>query len=105
MTNHATLVWRLLGNFDVFLKVALPSALPMTMTGVRLGASYAFLVLVAAEMVGASSGLGFLVLNFQYTYRIPEMFAAILILAAFGVALNYGLLILERKLTPWTGHV
>jgi NitT/TauT family transport system permease protein len=90
---------------DLFLKVALPSALPTIMTGIRLGASYAFLVLVAAEMVGADSGIGFLILNNQYTFRIPQMYAAILILACFGVALNYGLVALERALTPWRGHV
>jgi NitT/TauT family transport system permease protein len=90
---------------DLFLRVALPSALPTIMTGMRLGASYAFLVLVAAEMVGADSGLGFLILNNQYTFRIPQMYAAILILACFGVALNYGLVALERLLTPWRQHV
>ena len=74
------------------------------MTGVRLGASYAFLVLVAAEMVGADSGLGFLILNNQYTFKIPQMYAAILILALLGVILNYGLIALERYLTPWRGH-
>lgn len=90
---------------DLFLKLALPSALPTIMTGMRLGASYAFLVLVAAEMVGADSGIGFLILNNQYTFRIPQMYAAILILACFGVALNYGLVALERLLTPWRQHV
>ena len=92
------------GRRDIFLKVALPSALPTIMTGVRLGASYAFLVLVAAEMVGADSGLGFLILNNQYTFKIPQMYAAILILALLGVILNYGLIALERYLTPWRGH-
>lgn len=85
----------------LFLKVALPSAVPTIATGLRLGASYAFLVLVAAEMVGANSGIGFLILNNQYTFRIPQMYAAILILACLGVALNYGLIALERWATPW----
>ena len=88
----------------LFLKVALPSALPMTMTGIRLGASYAFLVLVAAEMIGADSGIGFLILNNQYTFKIPQMYAAILILAAVGIVLNYSLLWLEKVLIPWKGH-
>ena len=92
------------GRREIFLKVALPSALPTIMTGMRLGASYAFLVLVAAEMVGADSGIGFLILSNQYTFRIPQMYAAILILACLGIALNYGLLWLERRLTPWLGH-
>jgi len=88
----------------IFFKVALPSALPTTMTGVRLGASYAFLVLIAAEMVGADSGIGYLILSTQYSFRIPQMYAAILILAALGLVLNYGLLALENVLTPWRGH-
>jgi NitT/TauT family transport system permease protein len=92
------------GRREIFLKVALPSALPTIMTGMRLGASYAFLVLVAAEMVGADSGIGFIILNNQFTFRIPQMYAAILILACLGIALNYFLLWLERRLTPWQGH-
>lgn len=90
---------------DLFLKVSLPSALPMIMTGIRLGASYAFLVLVAAEMVGASSGIGFLILNNQYTFHIPQMYAAIVILACIGFVLNYGLVAFERWATPWRGHI
>lgn len=92
------------GRRDIFFKVALPSALPTIMTGLRLGASYAFLVLVAAEMVGADSGIGFIILNNQFTFRIPQMYAAILILACLGIALNYALIGLERRLTPWRGQ-
>jgi NitT/TauT family transport system permease protein len=87
---------------DLFLKVSLPAAVPTIMTGVRLGASYAFLVLVAAEMIGADSGIGYLILNNQYTFLIPQMYAAILLLALFGVLLNYGLLAFERGITPWS---
>jgi len=92
------------GRREIFLKVALPAALPTIMTGLRLGASYAFLVLVAAEMVGADSGIGFIILNNQFTFRIPQMYAAILILALLGITLNYFLLWVERRLTPWRGH-
>ena len=92
------------GRREIFLQVALPAALPTIMTGMRLGASYAFLVLVAVEMVGADSGIGFIILNNQYTFKIPQMYAAILILACLGIALNYGLLWLERLLTPWRGN-
>ena len=92
------------GPLALFFKVALPSALPTIMTGIRLGASYGFLVLVAAEMVGADSGLGFLILNNQYSFKIPEMYASILILALVGILLNYGLQALERAITPWRQH-
>lgn len=78
-----------------------PAAAPSVFTGIRLGASYAFMVLVAAEMVGANSGLGFLVLNSQETFRIPEMYAAIITLCLFGLLINYFLLAIEKRATKW----
>jgi NitT/TauT family transport system permease protein len=86
-------------------KVVLPSALPTIVTGMRLAASYSLLVLISAEMIGANKGLGFLILNNEYTFHIPEMYAAILILAAAGLTLNYILLIVERTLIPWKQHI
>lgn len=91
----------------LFRKVILPAAAPSIFTGVRLGAAYAFMVLVAAEMIGANAGLGFLVLYSQEVFRIPDMYAAIVALAAFGLALNKLLLVLEQSATSWrdaAGH-
>jgi NitT/TauT family transport system permease protein len=85
----------------LFFNLIVPAAAPSTFTGIRLGASYAFMVLVAAEMVGANSGLGFLVLNSQETFKIPEMYAAIITLCLFGLLINYILLELERRATKW----
>jgi NitT/TauT family transport system permease protein len=82
-------------------KVVIPAAAPSIFTGIRLGGSYAFMVLVAAEMIGANAGLGFLVLNSQEVFRIPQMYAAIVALVIFGLALNRLLLGLERSATPW----
>jgi NitT/TauT family transport system permease protein len=85
----------------LFRKVILPAAAPSIFTGVRLGAAYAFMVLVAAEMIGANAGLGFLVLHSQEVFRIPEMYAAIVGLALFGLTVNNLLLALERRATAW----
>ncbi len=85
----------------LFRKVILPAAAPSIFTGVRLGAAYAFMVLVAAEMIGANAGLGFLVLNSQEVFAIPRMYAAIVALAAFGLAVNNALLVAERRATAW----
>lgn len=85
----------------LFVNLIVPAAAPSTFTGIRLGASYAFMVLVAAEMVGANSGLGFLVLNSQETFKIPEMYAAIITLCLFGLLINHILLDFERRATKW----
>lgn len=87
--------WRL------YARVAFPGALPSIVTGLRLGASYALLVLVSAEMIGASSGLGYRVMEASNTFRIPEMYAYVVVLAIVGVALNYALLAIVRRAFPW----
>jgi len=76
----------------LFRKVILPAAAPSIFTGIRL---------VAAEMIGANAGLGFLVLNSQEIFKIPEMYAAIVALAAFGLGMNKLLYHLERRATVW----
>jgi len=88
-------------QLQLFTKVVLPSAVPTIATGLRLGGSYALLVLVAAEMIGANSGLGFLIVSNQYNFRIPEMYAAIAILAVLGLIVNYVLIAFERRMTLW----
>lgn len=89
------------GGWNLFSNLIAPAAAPSIFTGIRLGASYAFMVLVAAEMVGANAGLGFLVLNSQETFRIPDMYAAIVTLCLFGLAINHLLLSLEKRATKW----
>lgn len=89
------------GRATMFRKVVLPAAAPSIFTGVRLGAAYAFMVLVAAEMIGANAGLGFLVLHSQETFAIPQMYAAIVALAASGLAVNGALRAVERHTTSW----
>ncbi|MFT4192856.1 MAG: ABC transporter permease [Comamonas sp.] len=85
----------------VFAKVVLPAASPSIFTGVRLAGAYCVTALVAAEMIGAHSGLGFLTLNSQEVFQIPTMYAGILLLAGLGLALNYVLALLEKRLTRW----
>ncbi|MDO8212638.1 ABC transporter permease [Conexibacter sp. CPCC 206217] len=89
------------GGWRLYAKVAFPGALPSIVTGLRLGASYALLVLVSAEMIGASSGIGYRIMEASNTYHIPTMYAYIVVLAAVGVALNYALLGIVRLAFPW----
>lgn len=85
----------------LFLKIVLPSASPSIFTGVRLAGAYCITALVAAEMIGAHSGLGFLTLNSQEVFQIPSMYAGILLLAVVGLLLNFLLALLERRFTRW----
>lgn len=87
--------WRL------FQKVILPASVPAVFTGIRLAGAVAILVLVAAEMVGAKAGLGFLINNSQFNFAIPQMYAGILTVSVIGVGFNQLLVALERRFTSW----
>lgn len=85
----------------LFRKVVLPAAIPSIITGMRLSATVSILVLVAAEMIGAKAGLGFLIISAQYNFEVDTMYAAIVALAILGLVVNYALVGLERRATRW----
>lgn len=88
-------------KFTVFSKVILPGAAPVIFTGIRTGASYAFLMLIAAEMIGASAGLGWLIQNSAVNNIIPRLFAGTISIALLGMLINYLLYLLEDNLLDW----
>lgn len=90
-----------LPSFRLFQKVILPAALPTIFTGIRLSAAASILVLVAAEMVGAQSGLGYLIMASQLNFQIPQMYAGILTIALVGLIFNFVLVLIERRFSRW----
>jgi NitT/TauT family transport system permease protein len=97
---------RLLRSFGAsrlqVLRVArLPSALPLVLAALRLGATYAVIGAVFGEWVGADDGLGIYLLQANGRLQTDHVFAAVLVLAALGL-LAFGLVALaEHVLTPW----
>ena len=89
------------GRLTVFRRVVLPASVPAIFVGLRLSATTALLLLIAAEMIGANKGVGFQVMNAQYNFQIPLMFAAIFLLAGLGLAANLVLVLLQRRLCRW----
>ncbi|MBB5916538.1 NitT/TauT family transport system permease protein [Nocardia transvalensis] len=85
----------------LFQKVILPAALPSIFTGLRMAASSSILVLIAAEMVGARAGLGYLITAAQQNFQIPNMYAGILAISLVGLAFNGILVTVERRLSRW----
>lgn len=85
----------------LFQKVILPASVPVMFTGIRLAGAVSILVLVAAEMIGAKAGLGYLINASQYNFAIPQMYAGIITISAIGVAFNQLLVTVERRLSSW----
>lgn len=88
---------------QLFVKVILPASVPTIFVGIRLAAASAMLVLIAAEMVGAKAGLGYLIIYAQYSFLIGDMYFGIIAITAIGVSLNFALQKLERHFTAWQG--
>ena len=90
-----------LGPVRLFQKVVLPAAVPTIFTGIRLAGAFSILILIAAEMVGAKAGLGYLINYAQYNFAVPDMYAGIITISAIGLVVNQALLAIERRFSTW----
>ena len=89
------------GRLRTALRVVLPAALPFILAGMRVSLALALIVTVVAEMIAGSAGIGYYLMTMQYALRADDMYAAILLLAALGYALNRGFLAIERRVLHW----
>ncbi len=84
--------------------VLLPAALPEILTGLRVGIGFGWTTLVAAEMVAAESGLGFMVLNAKDFLATDVVISGILVIGAIAYAFDLLLRKAEERLVPWKGQ-
>ncbi|MDR0819612.1 MAG: ABC transporter permease [Oscillospiraceae bacterium] len=85
----------------LFATVILPASLPHIFAGMRLGATISILILVAAEMIGASRGLGYALSFYQAHMQYSYMYAYIIVMAVLGLLLNYTLGLVEKRSFRW----
>jgi taurine transport system permease protein len=88
---------------QVFMHVIAPGALPEILTGVSIAIGAGWSTLVAAELVAATRGLGFMTLSASEFLVTDVVFVGILTIAAFAIAFVLAVRSLERVLTPWKG--
>jgi ABC-type nitrate/sulfonate/bicarbonate transport system permease component len=82
--------------------VLIPSALPTVMVGIRLAFAGSWAAIVAAELIGSPSGLGFAIEWYRQLLMTPKVFAFIVIIGVVGYLCDLGLRKLQRVLTPWS---
>ena len=82
--------------------VLIPSALPTVMVGIRLAFAGSWAAIVAAELIGSPSGLGFAIEWYRQLLMTPKVFAFIMIIGVVGYLCDLGLRKLQRVLTPWS---
>jgi taurine transport system permease protein len=90
--------------WQVLTQVILPAAAPEIITSVRIGMGVGWTTLVAAEMVAATSGIGFMVLSASQFLQTATVIMGIFIIAAIAYAFDMLMRFIERRLVPWKGR-
>ena len=95
------------GRLKTLLLLRLPAAVPYFLSGLRISGGLALVGAVVAELVagsgGFASGLAYRILEASYRLEMPRMFAALVLLAMAGIAINYSIGVLERVIVSHRG--
>ncbi|KHE71350.1 taurine ABC transporter permease, partial [Halobacillus sp. BBL2006] len=86
---------------DYFFKIALPGSLPVMIEGIQMGQAIALLTIVAAEMMGANSGIGYLIWTSYKAFLLQEMYVGLVLISFFGYLFSLILRGFQTKLLPW----
>ncbi|MBV8768769.1 MAG: ABC transporter permease [Hyphomicrobiales bacterium] len=90
-----------LSDWSIVRKIMLPGALPSVLAGFRITISVAIILLVAAEMIGADSGIGAFILAAGNLYRTDDLIAGVVILSLLGLTLSALLTRIEQAAFAW----
>lgn len=81
--------------------IQVPSASPHIFAGMRISLPIAIIMMIVTEMVGATSGIGFITLNAQQGFQIPLMWSGMILLGVLGALLNGAFVLVERRVLRW----
>lgn len=103
MEPELTDVLRSLGasKADILYRVGLPRSLPFFFASLKIAITLAFVGAVISETVASNVGIGYLMLSASSTFRVPLVFAALLVIAAMGILMYAAAAVLERRYTHW----
>ncbi|MDE3111467.1 MAG: ABC transporter permease [Chloroflexota bacterium] len=91
------------GRLQAFWTIALPGALPLVFTGIRLAWGIALILIVVGEMFASQSGLGYFINNMYQTFQVEKMYAGLIVMSVIGYVSFLILDELQRWLIPWRG--
>jgi len=84
-----------------FIKIRIPNSLPYIFSGLKICATMSIIGAIVGEYIGSQVGLGYVVINSQYTLDTPPVFAALILISLFGAGLYVIVTLFERLLMPW----
>jgi sulfonate transport system permease protein len=86
---------------DRIFRLILPAASPQIFAGLRISLAVALAVLVFAEMLAGTNGLGYFIVQAQTTYQIPNMWSGIIVLGLIGYLVNIAFVLAEGRIMRW----
>jgi len=89
------------GRWQVFRTIAFPGAVPHIMSGVKLGIGMGLILIAIAEMIGAKSGLGYMIWNAWEILSVETMYVGLIVIAFLGFLFSMILNEIEREVIPW----
>jgi taurine transport system permease protein len=92
-------------KFQILFHVILPAAAPEILTGMRIGIGFGWTTLVAAEMVAATRGLGFMVLNAAQYLQSDTVIMGSIVIGLFAFGFDLLMRKIERWIVPWKGRI
>jgi len=93
-----------LTKWQIFRRIVFPAAFPQIFTGLKVAMALSWAVVVAAELVGAQRGLGFMISDAAQLFFIPVVFIGIALIGIIGLILNATLVGFEAKIVHWKGR-
>ena len=90
--------------WQMFWRVILPGAAPSIMTGIKIGLAISWAVVVAAELVAAQKGLGYIIMDAATFFRIPVVYIGVLCIGIVGMALEMLVAGFEWRFVHWRGR-
>ncbi|MGX5803673.1 ABC transporter permease subunit [Bradyrhizobium sp. Arg314] len=92
-------------RLQLFTSIILPSALPEILTGLKIAIGAGLSTLVAAELIAAQSGLGYMIMSAANFLATDVVFVGLIVIAALAFAFTSGMRWLEHRLIPWKGKL
>ncbi|AXN40881.1 ABC transporter permease [Peribacillus butanolivorans] len=90
-------------RIQLFSKVIFPATLPSIMTGLKAGLAVSWAIVVAAELMAAQEGLGYMIMDAATFFRMPVVYVGIVLIGLIGLILENIISIIEKKSCHWSG--
>ncbi len=88
-------------KLDVLRKVGIPRSLPYLFASLKIAIALAFVGCVVSESIASNEGIGYLMLSASASFRVPLVFAGLLVIAVMGIAMYVAASVLERRFASW----